>query len=51
MFFRDIPGWGAYFWAYDFMKQKAGILQSEKRGDPLSTGQYLCKVTFAGMAG
>lgn len=36
MLFRDIPSWGAYFWAYDFLKEQSGILEYEKSGDPLT---------------
>jgi hypothetical protein len=30
MFWRDVPGWAVYFWAYEYLKIKAGIAVEAK---------------------
>lgn len=28
LFYRDVPAWGVYFWAYELLKERTGINKS-----------------------
>jgi len=36
LFWRDVPAWAVYFWAYELFKNKTSIKETEIRGDSLS---------------
>mgnify|MGYP000660451641 CR=1 FL=1 len=48
---RDVPAWGAYFWAYEFLKVKTGIAKTENDGSPLTKQQLAMKVVCGGLSG
>jgi len=29
---RDVPGWGMYFWSYEFLKDIMGVAEAKKNG-------------------
>lgn len=44
--YRDVPGWGAYFWAYEFMKQHSGLGKNNQ-----SATDLLTRMVVAGLSG
>jgi Mitochondrial carrier protein len=38
LFYRDVPSWGVYFWAYELLKENSGINKTEKAGEILTYG-------------
>ena len=32
-FWRDLPSWAAYFWAYELLKDFSGVTKTEKQGE------------------
>ena len=48
---RDVPGWGVYFFAYDFLKRCMGVAEAKKTGDDNSALNMAIKMWAAGVAG
>lgn len=50
-FWRDLPSWAAYFWAYELFKLHGGVTETERSGQSLSNNQILMKMGAGGLAG
>ena len=48
---RDVPGWGVYFFTYDFLKRCMGVTEAKKTGDDNSGLNMAIKMWAAGVAG
>lgn len=51
LFWRDVPAWGVYFWAYELLKKTNCINSIEERGQKLSGKQVALKMLCGGVAG
>ena len=48
---RDMPGWGVYFWCYEFLKKAFNLQEAKKNGTEYSWLNIAIKVWCAGVAG
>lgn len=48
---RDVPGWGAYFLAYEWLKSLFKLKEAKKAGTDNSWTNIAIKVWAGGMAG
>ena len=51
LFLRDVPGWGVYFWSYEFLKRAFGIDEAKRQGTDNSALNMAIKMWCAGVAG
>ena len=48
---RDVPGWGVYFWSYEFLKRQFGMDQAKRNGTDNTKLNIMIKMWCAGVAG
>lgn len=48
---RDVPGWGVYFWSYEYLKRQFNLQEAKKNGTDKSTLNLAIKMWCAGVAG
>lgn len=41
LLWRDVPGWGAYFWSYEFLKEKFGINNESMMREPSMLNTFI----------
>ena len=51
LWWRDVPGWAVYFWAYDFLKRVSGLDEARKNGTEYTKLNFAIKLWAAGVAG
>ena len=48
---RDVPGWGVYFWAYEWLKGMFKLQEAKLNGTDNSNLNMMIKMWCAGVAG
>lgn len=48
---RDVPGWGVYFWSYEFLKRQFGMGEAKRNGTDNTKLNIMIKMWCAGVAG
>ena len=48
---RDVPGWGVYFWCYEFLKRQFNMQEAKRNGTDNSRLNMMIKMWCAGVAG
>ena len=51
LLYRDVPAWGAYFYAYEFLKERAGVTEAKKEGKDNDLWSLGVRIVAAGIAG
>ena len=51
LFWRDVPGWGVYFFSYDCLQRAFGIQEAKKNGTEYSKLNIAIKIWCGGVAG
>ena len=48
---RDVPGWGVYFWSYEFLKRRFNLQEAKRNGTENTKLNIMIKMWCAGVAG
>ena len=51
MIFRDVPGWAAYFWLNQYLKDHLGVTEAEQQGTHWSGLNLAKRLLIGGLAG